>query len=146
MNRFKWKWLLLFTVTLICVASSRAHDPASAESTKREQGSLVGEIGEHVMRDRERLSQDGFVVAYVPIDKRRRLAGETRLISRGFLRMDASADLMAAAQAELERGLRHSGRRKRANHDQAVRETLERFFYRETGSRPVVLPNIVHVQ
>jgi ribonuclease J len=105
-------------------------------------GSLVGEIGERVMRDRERLSQDGFVVAYVPIDRRRRLAGETRLISRGFLHMDASAELMAAAQAELERGLRRNGR----DHGQAVRKTLERFFYRRTGSRPVILPNIVHVQ
>jgi ribonuclease J len=109
-------------------------------------GSLVGQIGERVMRDRERLSQDGFVVAYVPIDKRRKLAGETRLISRGFLHMDASAELMAAAQVELERGLRRNGRGKPADHNQAVRETLERFFYRETGSRPVILPNIVHVQ
>jgi ribonuclease J len=109
-------------------------------------GSLVGEIGERVMRDRERLSQDGFVVAYVPIDRSRRLAGETRLISRGFLHMDEAAELMAAAQAELERGLRRNGGRKRPDHGQAVRETLERFFYRKTGSRPVILPNIVHVQ
>jgi ribonuclease J len=109
-------------------------------------GSLIGQIGERVVRDRERLSQDGFVVVYVPVDKRRRLAGDTRLISRGFLHMDASTDLMAAAQAELERGLRRKGNRKRADHGQAVRETLERFFYRETGSRPVILPNIVQVQ
>jgi len=109
-------------------------------------GSLVGEIGERVMHDRERLSQDGFVVAYVPIDRRRRLAGETRLISRGFLHMDEAAELMAAAQAELERGLRNNRRSKRADHGAAVRETLERFFYRKTGSRPVILPNIVHVQ
>ncbi|MFN2221468.1 MAG: ribonuclease J [Candidatus Promineifilaceae bacterium] len=109
-------------------------------------GSLIGEIGERVMRDRERLSQDGFVVAYVPIDQRRRLAGETRLISRGFLHMDASAELMAAAQAELERGLRRNGHRKQADHSQAIRKTLEQFFYRKTGSRPVILPNIVHVQ
>lgn len=109
-------------------------------------GSLIGEIGERVMRDRERLSQDGFVVAYVPIDRRRRLAGETRLISRGFLHMEASAELMVAAQAELERGLRRNGGRKQSDHDQAVRQTLERFFYRKTGSRPVILPNIVHVQ
>jgi len=109
-------------------------------------GSLIGQIGERVMRDRERLSQDGFVVVYVPVDKRRQLAGDTRLISRGFLHMDASTDLMAAAQVELERGLRRNGKGKRTDHSQAVRETLERFFYRETGSRPVILPNIVQIQ
>ena len=109
-------------------------------------GSLVGKIGERVMRDRERLSQDGFVVATVPVDKRRNLAGQTHLLSRGFLHMDASADLMAAAQAELERGLRRNGNRNRRDHGQTVRETLENFFYRETKSRPVILPNIVRVQ
>ncbi len=108
-------------------------------------GSLVGEIGELVMRDRERLSQDGFVVVYVPLDKRRKLAGETRLISRGFLRMDESAELIAAAQAELERGLRSNGKANAVDHGQTVRETLERFFYRETKSKPVILPNIVQV-
>ncbi|HSG15907.1 MAG TPA: ribonuclease J [Anaerolineae bacterium] len=104
-------------------------------------GSLVGEIGQRVMRDRERLSQDGFVVAYVPVDKRRKLAGEPRLLSRGFLHMESSAGLMAAAQAELKRDLRRNGR----DHNQTVRETLEKFFYRETQSRPVILPNIVRV-
>jgi ribonuclease J len=33
-------------------------------------GSLVGEINKNVMRDRERLSQDGFVIVTVPITKK----------------------------------------------------------------------------
>jgi mRNA degradation ribonuclease J1/J2 len=47
-------------------------------------GFLVGEIGERVMQDRERLAQDGFVVVNVPIDKQRRLAGEPLFLTRGF--------------------------------------------------------------
>jgi ribonuclease J len=104
-------------------------------------GYLVGEIGELVMRDRERLSQDGFVVVYVPINKHRKLAGEPRILSRGFLRMDTSSGLMDAATAELKRELKRNGR----NHEDTVRETLQNFFYHKTQSRPVILPNIVRV-
>ncbi|MCZ7670346.1 MAG: hypothetical protein M5U34_25910 [Chloroflexi bacterium] len=70
---------------------------------------MVGEIGERVMRDRERLAQDGFVVAYVPVNKKNKLVGEPRIISRGFLRMDSSTGLMDAAQKELKRALKHNG-------------------------------------
>ena len=104
-------------------------------------GYLVGEIGELVMRDRARLSQDGFVVVYVPINKQHKLAGEPRLFSRGFLRMDTAGELLDAAREELKRELRRNGR----NHDDTVRETLQNFFYHKTQSRPVILPNIVRV-
>jgi ribonuclease J len=108
-------------------------------------GFLVGEIGERVMRDRERLAQDGFVVAYVPINKQRKLAGEPQLLSRGFLHMDASGDLMEAARAELKRDLRRNGRQNSRDYGQMVCETLQNFFYHKTHSRPVILPNIVRV-
>ncbi|MCP5096903.1 MAG: ribonuclease J, partial [Chloroflexi bacterium] len=88
-------------------------------------GSLVGEIGELVLRDRERLSQDGFVVVYVPLNKRRKLAGEPRIFSRGFLQMDASQALMDAATKQLKRELKRNGR----NHETTVRQTLQQFFY-----------------
>ncbi|HFQ94285.1 MAG TPA: ribonuclease J [Anaerolineae bacterium] len=104
-------------------------------------GSLIGEINDLVMRDRERLSQDGFVVAYVPLNKKRQLAGEPRIFSRGFLHMAASQELMDAATAKLKRELKRNGR---DPHD-AVRETLQNFFYHQTQSRPVILPNIVQV-
>ena len=104
-------------------------------------GSLVGEISERVVRDRQRLSEDGFVVVYVPINKKHELAGEPRILSRGFLHMDSSGDLLKAARAELKRELRRNGR----DHDETVRETLQSFFYHKTQSRPVILSNIVRV-
>ena len=104
-------------------------------------GSLVGEIGDLVMRDRERLAQDGFVVVYVPVNGKNKLVGEPSIISRGFLRMDSSADMMAAACQELKRQLKRNGR----NPDDTVRETLQNFFYHKTQSRPVILPHIVRV-
>ena len=104
-------------------------------------GSLVGEIGERVMRDRERLAQDGFVVAYVPLNKKNKLVGEPRILSRGFLQMDASGELLDAAHVELKRALKRNG----SFPDDTVRETLQNFFFHKTQSKPVVLPNIVRV-
>ena len=104
-------------------------------------GSLIGEISSLVVRDRERLSQDGFVLVYVPIDKRHKLAGEVQLISRGFLQMDASQDLMKEAKHNLKQALRKNGR----PHDSTIRKTLQNFFYHQTQSRPVILPHVVRV-
>jgi ribonuclease J len=100
-------------------------------------GRLVGEIGEIVMRDRHRLSQDGFIVALIPVNGRRQLVGEPQIVSRGFVYMDEAEDLVAAAQAEIK-----SHYRRGAND---LRRALEDLFYRETHSRPVVLPRFVTV-
>lgn len=100
-------------------------------------GRLIGEIGEVVMRDRHRLSQDGFIVALIPVDKDRRLVGEPQLVSRGFVYLNEAEELLSAAQKEIKRQY------KRGAND--LRRVLEDFFYRETHSRPVVLPRFVNV-
>lgn len=105
-------------------------------------GRLVGEIGDVVVRDRERLSQDGFIVAFIPLNKKHRLVGEPRIVSRGVVHTHDSAELLDAALRELKRSLQKNGR-----HDprEDVRNTLQNFFYRETKSNPVILPNIIRV-
>ena len=100
-------------------------------------GRLIGEIGEVVMHDRRRLSQDGFIVALIPVDKKKRLVGEPQIVSRGFVYLNDAEELLGAAQKEIKRQYR------RGSHD--LRRGLEDFFYRETHSRPVVLPRFVHV-
>ncbi len=107
-------------------------------------GSRVGEIGQSVVRDRERLSQDGFVVVYVPVDKKRRLAGEPRILSRGFLPGE-SAGLLEAARARLKNELQRKGHRLNGDTGRAVQELLDEFFYQNTRSRPVIVSNVVRV-
>lgn len=104
-------------------------------------GRLIGVVGEPEMRDRQRLSQDGFIVAMIPVDHRDHLAGEPELISRGFLPAAGASELLAAARNELKR---QYGRGE-AIRREAVETTLQNFFYRETQSRPVVLPSLIQV-
>jgi len=107
----------------------------------RIDGSLLDDVNETVLRDRERLATDGFVVAVLPINKQGRLAGRPQLISRGFVHMRDSETLLDEANREIKRLLRQNGK---PNHD-AIREGLGDFFYKQTNRRPVVLPSIVKV-
>jgi ribonuclease J len=104
-------------------------------------GSGVGDIGPVVMRDRETLARDGFVVALVTVDRKtRRMVGTPQIISRGFVYMRDSEELIAAAQGNLVHALSKNGDRKsaRAISDE-VESVLSRFLYGETKRRPMVL-------
>lgn len=98
-------------------------------------GRLIGEIGEIVMRDRERLSQDGFVVALIPVDKKNKLAGDPQFVSRGFVYLKESGKLLEDGREQIKRHHKKGSAR--------LRRALEDFFYRETKSRPVVLPRYI---
>jgi ribonuclease J len=100
-------------------------------------GRLVGEIGEIVMRDRHRLSRDGFIVALIPIDSKQRLVGEPQFVSRGFVHLEEAGELLDAGRKEIRRKYKLGTRK--------LRGALEDFFYQETQSRPVVLPRFIRV-
>jgi ribonuclease J len=100
-------------------------------------GRLVGEIGEIIMRDRHRLSQDGFIVALIPVNKDRQLVGEPQIVSRGFVHMEESKELLDASRKMIKQQVKRGG-------DDLGRR-LESLFYQMTNSRPVVLPQYIQV-
>nr|MBN1230135.1 ribonuclease J [Anaerolineae bacterium] len=104
-------------------------------------GGLIGEASRIVMQDRQRLSQDGFIVAFIPVNAKNKLVGEPKIVSRGFVPANANPDLWQAAREEIQQQFRHGRNVAQDN----IRETLQNFFYRETQSRPVVLPSIIRV-
>ena len=106
-------------------------------------GRLVGEIGDLVMRDRQRLSQDGFIVVMVPVNGNK-LAGDLQIVSRGFVNVGQSGELLDAARREVTKKLQTKNGRSH-NYQDTIRQTLQNFFYRETQSRPVILSNFVQV-
>jgi ribonuclease J len=93
------------------------------------------------MQDRQRLSQDGFIVALIRVNGRNKLIGEPEIITRGFVPQHSTSDLLQTAVNEIKRQYKHG---KGVAHDN-VREMLQNFFYRETQSRPVILPSIIRV-
>jgi ribonuclease J len=100
-------------------------------------GRLVGEIGEIVMRDRHRLSQDGFIVALIPMNGRKQLVGEPQLVSRGFLYMNDADELLDNGREVVKKHYRKG--------KEQIQKALENFIYQETNLRPVILPRFINV-
>lgn len=120
--------------------------PVAAEDVLVD-GNLIGQISDLVMQDRQRLSQEGFIVAVIRVNGKNRLAGEPEIISRGFVPLNGSSDLLEAARKEIKRQFKQNGNGNGKGKDPhaTISETLQNFFYRETQSRPVVLPSIIRV-
>jgi ribonuclease J len=104
-------------------------------------GHLVGEVGELIMQDRQRLSQDGFIVALIRVNASNKLIGEPEIISRGFVPVNGADDLLQSACKEITRHIRLG---KGFGHEN-IRDLLQNFFYNATRSRPVVLSSIIKV-
>jgi ribonuclease J len=109
-------------------------------------GSGVGDIGPKVMAERETLSRDGFVIAVVPVSAATgEVCGKPELVSRGFVYLRESADLMDRAAERAWSALQAGGARKGQAIIERTQETLGRFFYEETRRKPMVVAVVTKV-
>ena len=112
-------------------------------------GAGVGDIGSVVLRDRKLLSEDGLVVVVATVDAvGGMIVSGPDIVSRGFVYVKESEDLMRdakrVAESALERTLR-GGRRDYANIKSAVRDELAKFIFKETKRKPMILSVIMDV-
>ena len=99
-------------------------------------GAGVGEIGPSVMREREILSRDGFVLVNLNLDRYTcRLMEEPEFITRGFVYAREADELFAAARKLVVQTVDcTSNGRMQAD----LEQTLKSFFYSKTKRRPMV--------
>jgi len=107
------------------------------------------EVHEVVLRDRRFLSEDGFLVLALRIDRiTGELIGSPELLSRGFVLMEDSAELMEAVQAEVIRILGDTPVEEKQDEEllkQILRTNLKRFLKKQTGKRPLILPLTIEI-
>jgi ribonuclease J len=102
-------------------------------------GSGVGEIGKTVIRDREVLASDGFMLVAITVDQHTgRLIGEPEIITRGFIYLRDSDHLTDQIKSAINEALTqtrqsHNGKRK-----ERVQESVSKVLYNETKRRPMV--------
>jgi ribonuclease J len=108
-------------------------------------GSGVGDVGPVVMRDREALASAGFVVAVIKLDgKTGQPAGRPEIISRGFVYVRESAELIERTQDKILE-LIGKGDVGRAAMSDKMRDELGEFLYDQTKRRPMIMPMIIEV-
>ena len=104
----------------------------------------VGDVGQVVLRDRQHLSRDGFLIAVVAVDEKTgELLAEPDIISRGFVYMREAEDLIEQAKEQVVTALQKGGSPTVVS--AKIRETLSEFLYEQTRRRPMILPVVIEV-
>lgn len=133
-------------VLALTADSARMADHFSAEDTYVD-GSGIGDVGSAVLRDRHELSEDGIVLAVATVDfKNKTVLAGPDLLSRGFIYMRESGDLIRSGQRVLFNAIRHAVLEEGANEAsvaKAMREALSPFLYKQTERRPLVVPMVM---
>ena len=106
----------------------------------------IGDVGNVVLRDRKVLAADGVAIVLIQVDRKgNKLIGEPEILSRGFVFEKKKKGFLINAA----RKLRGQIERKKRIDKRVVRivaiDFLEKYFYKETGRRPMILPVIVEV-
>jgi ribonuclease J len=101
------------------------------------------EVPEVVVRDRQHLAEDGFVIVVVAIDSAGTLVRDPEIITRGLVHVDASKDLLEDLRRQLVGMLAESAPDEVRDPEilqERMRAMLKRFFRKAVGRRPLILP------
>ena len=109
----------------------------------------VGDVGNIVLRDRQNLAQNGIIIVVLTLEKySNQLLSGPDIVSRGFVYVRESEDLMEEAQAIvdqavsdcLERHVSDWGKIKNI-----IRDSLSDFLWKRIKRNPMILPIIMEV-
>jgi ribonuclease J len=103
------------------------------------------EVPEVVVRDRQHLAEDGFVIVVVAIGSDGRLIRDPELITRGLVHVDASQEVLTEVRLMLVGMFDESHAAELRDSDilqERMRALLKRYFRKSMGRRPMILPVI----
>jgi ribonuclease J len=98
-------------------------------------GSGVGDVDASVMRERESLARDGFVLVNFALDRKSgRLREEAEIITRGFVHERDSSDLLAGINRLIAERVKSNV----GNLEDDLKQAVRTYLYNETKRRPEV--------
>ena len=101
-------------------------------------GSGVGDVGPAVIRDREILARDGFMIVSVNVDHETgKLTEDPRIVSRGFVYLRDAEDFLDQIRENVT-VLMNSNRSANGNRRNMLEDTLSKMIYSETKRRPMI--------
>jgi ribonuclease J len=113
-----------------------------------DSGSLDDVVEDIIIRDRRHLSEDGFVLPIIAINKHSgKSEGLPEIVSRGFVGGDNTA-LLQEARGVVRRTLDSSSPEERGDWgvmQEKIRTDLKKFLSKQTQRRPLIMPVILEV-
>ncbi len=108
----------------------------------------VGDVGEVVIRDRQVMAKDGMFVIILTVDRKTgKLISQPEILSRGFIYMKGSDELIREVKHEVRKLFENKGHGE-ANYAQirqTVRDQIGEYLYQKTERRPMILPVVMEV-
>jgi ribonuclease J len=108
----------------------------------------IGDVGTVVLRDRQRMSEDGILIPIIPIEAQTsQVRGEIEVITRGFIYMKESEELIDQIKQETISSIKSF--EGYVTDWQAMRhkieKSLEKMIFKTTQRHPLIMPVIIEV-
>jgi ribonuclease J len=114
-----------------------------------DSGTLDEVVEDLVIRDRRHLSEDGFVLPIIAINKHTgKCEGLPEVVSRGFVSEGDGAEVLQEARLVVARTLESSTAEQRADWGlmkEKIRTDLRRYLTKQTSRRPLIMPVILEI-
>jgi ribonuclease J len=128
---------------------ARKGEPVTVGRICIDSGTLDEVVEDMVIRDRRHLSEDGFVLPIIAINKHTGVCeGLPEIVSRGFMSLEDRSDVMEEARKVVLKTLNSSSAEERTDlgvMQEKIRADLKRYLTKETSRRPLIMPVILEV-
>jgi ribonuclease J len=128
---------------------ARKGEPVTVGRICIDSGTLDEVVEDMVIRDRRHLSEDGFVLPIIAINKHTGVCeGLPEIVSRGFMSLDERSDVIEEARKVVLKTLNSSSAEERTDlgvMQEKIRADLKRYLTKETSRRPLIMPVILEV-
>lgn len=113
----------------------------------------VGDVGNIVLKDRQRLAEDGIIIVVLAVDREGQVVSGPDIVSRGFVYVRESEELLEEAAGVVDEAIEDTfedavgkngsdwGRIKNA-----IRDDLGDFLWKRTKRKPMILPILMETE
>jgi len=101
------------------------------------------EVPEIVVRDRQHLAEDGFVIVVVAFDSNGKLVRDPEIITRGLVHVDSNQEMLDEIRRKLVGMFAETPPEELRDSEMlqdSMRTMLKRYFRKSMGRRPMILP------
>ncbi len=109
----------------------------------------VGDVGNIVLKDRQRLAEDGVIIVVLTLDPEGNLISGPDIVSRGFVYVRDSEELMEEAREVVDDALDSVLDNRGADWTKiknAIRDELGDFLWKRTKRNPMILPILMEAE